>query len=593
MRRSGGGWLPVVAGALAGIVTLLAGVPAAAADTTTTTRPAPLSGAGAGAGTSQAGTSQAGTSQGSAPEDIADQAGVIGSPWDPQAVSAPGGRYLRDAFGRVVILHGVNAVYKHAPYELAIAPGQPFDFSAADAAAISKAGFDMVRLGILWQGLEPGGTPNSAGICTPGSPRPPGRFSDAVADAYLQRVVRVVDLLGSYHIHTLIDMHQDVYATQFRGEGAPAWAVCTDNQPIEVLPDRWSRNYASPTLNIAEQHFWQNDVVGNLQGQFDQVWGVVAATFRGNPWIVGYDPYNEPFARQADLIAGSDPPVHVASTLECFYTGRQHPGLVPGSRTPVRCPATDPLEGVVPTIEEADPGHLVFVEPDIYYNHGAPVLLGPMPFPDLVYNVHVYCPNRDPVTGAPASATACAAHAIKQLARREAERAGLATAQQPGGPPMFLSEFGATSNQSLLQSVTADAARMDLGWAYWSWKYYDDPTGSTDEPLATSDTRLLPQMAALATPYAEAIAGDPTETAFDPATRTFTLGYEVDPAIAAPTVVMTAPARYPDGYCATATGATITSAAGASHLLLQNDPGAARVTFSLAPGACRSASVPS
>src|ERR1019366_6184676 len=111
------------------------------------------------AGTSEAGTSQAGTSQGSAPKDIADQAGVIGSPWDPQAVSAPGGRYLRDAFGRVVILHGVNAVYKHAPYELAIAPGQPFDFSAADAAAISKAGFDMVRLGILWQGLEPGGTP--------------------------------------------------------------------------------------------------------------------------------------------------------------------------------------------------------------------------------------------------------------------------------------------------------------------------------------------------------------------------------------------------------------------------------------------------
>ncbi|HLG67783.1 MAG TPA: hypothetical protein VKV36_07935, partial [Acidimicrobiales bacterium] len=31
---------------------------------------------------------------------------------------APGGPYLRDRYGRVVFLHGVNAVYKLPPYEL-------------------------------------------------------------------------------------------------------------------------------------------------------------------------------------------------------------------------------------------------------------------------------------------------------------------------------------------------------------------------------------------------------------------------------------------------------------------------------------------
>ncbi|HVC71170.1 MAG TPA: cellulase family glycosylhydrolase [Acidimicrobiales bacterium] len=524
--------------------------------------------------------------QASTPAAIAAQASVVGSPWDPQSMAAPGGRYLRDSFGRVVTLHGVNAVYKHAPYELAVAPGQAFDFSAADAAAIAGAGFNMVRLGILWEGLEPGGAPNAPAVCAPGAPREPGRFSTATADAYLDRVVGVVDLLGRFHIHTLLDMHQDVYAEAFRGEGAPPWAVCTDGQPIQVLPDRWSRNYASASLNIAERHFWQNNVVGNLQGQFDQVWATVASTFRDNPWVVGYDPYNEPFSRGAALVAGSDPASYVATDLECFYTGRLHPGLAPGTHTPVSCPATDPALGVVPTIEAADPNHLVFVEPDIYYDHGAPDTLGPMPFPRLVYNVHVYCSHRNPVTGAPASPPACAAQALRQLAVRAGQRDLLSTPEQPGGPPMFLSEFGATGDPAVLQSVTTGAAQMQIGWAYWSWKYYNDPTGSSDEPLATSDGRLLPQITTLATPYAEAIAGRPTRTSYDPATRIFALAYLADPAVDAPSVVITAPARYPDGYCATASGATIESAPGASHLLLENDPAAGPVTFRLAPGPC-------
>jgi endoglycosylceramidase len=537
-----------------------------------------------------AGTVVPAARQTSTASDVAAEAGVVGSTWDPQTISAPGGPYLRDSFGRVVVLHGVNAVYKRAPYELAVAPGKPFDFSSADAAAIAGAGFDVVRLGILWEGLEPGGTPNDAAICTPGPPRAADRFSARVADAYLQRVVQVVDLLGRYHVHSLIDMHQDVYAETFRGEGAPPWAVCTDDQPIVPLPGRWSRQYSSPTLNIAVRHFWRNDVVGNLQGEYDRVWGVVAATFRDNPWVVGYDPYNEPFSRQASLGDGSGAPDYVASTLECFYTGRLHPGREPGTQTVLRCPATDPALGVIPTIEAADPNHLVFVEPDIYTVHQAQDVLGPMPFPRLVYNVHAYCSHRNPVTGAPASSTLCVARVLTQLSTRSAQRALLSTPEQPGGPPMFLSEFGATTDGAVLDQVTADAARLQIGWAYWSWKYYDDPTGSSEEPLATPDNRLLPQAADVAVPYAEAIAGTPSQTTYDPSTRTLMLAYVPDASIDAPSVIVIVPARYPDGYCATASGATIISPPGAPHLLLENMSAATKVSFSLVPGACPSTS---
>ena len=54
------------------------------------------------------------------------------TPGSPALVSgplrAPGGAFLVDSYGRAVILHGVNAVYKLAPYELIQAPGKPWNF---------------------------------------------------------------------------------------------------------------------------------------------------------------------------------------------------------------------------------------------------------------------------------------------------------------------------------------------------------------------------------------------------------------------------------------------------------------------------------
>ena len=347
--------------------------------------------------------------------------------------------------------------------------------------------------------------------------------------------------------------------------------------------------YASPTLDTAETHFWENDVVGNLQGEFDKVWGLVAATFRDNPWVVGYDPYNEPFSRQADVDSRSDPSTYVAQALECFYTGRLHPGFSPGTHTLLRCPADDPDTGLIPTVEAADPNHLVFVEPDIYDIGNDPDILGPMPFRNLVYNVHAYCWDRNPVTGAPVEASECAANVVDQLEGRASERALLASPEQPGGPPLFLSEFGATSSDTVLQGVTGETARLKIGWTYWAWQYYDDPTGSSDEPLADPGGDLLPQAASLAIPYAEAVAGVPTVTDYDPSSRIFSLSYTVDPSVDAPTVVITVPARYPKGYCASVSGATIVSPPGVSHLLLQNRPGARDVTFQLAPGDCSGA----
>ena len=93
----------------------------------------------------------------------------------------PAGPTSTTAQGRVVFFHGVDAVYKYAPFELYPAPGKPWNFTAADASLMARLGFNVVRLGMTWSGLEPGTAPaNDPAICGHGAPTNPHQFNQAV-----------------------------------------------------------------------------------------------------------------------------------------------------------------------------------------------------------------------------------------------------------------------------------------------------------------------------------------------------------------------------------------------------------------------------
>ena len=109
---------------------------------------------------------------------------------------------------------------------------------------------------------------------------------------------------------------------------------------------------------------------------------------------------------------------------------------------------------------------------------GFPTYLGPMNLSHLVFNVHLYCGARSPVTGNPSDFTVCARQEARSLRRRAEDRSEMASGPQPGGPAWLVSEFGATSSPVLLSSITANMDAQQVGWAYWAWKYYGDPTGS-------------------------------------------------------------------------------------------------------------------
>ena len=504
----------------------------------------------------------------------------------PSFMSSPGGPNIYDSNGRMVLMHGTNVVYKHPPYIAYPDPGEPWNFSASDAARMRQLGFNVVRLGIEWQGLEPGsGGPNQPKICAPGAPGNPQEFNQAVADQYLKHVAATVKLLSKYGIYTLLDMHQDVYNRLFRGEGAPNWAVCTNNVPIVPKGGRWSNNYSNPQLQTAVQHFWANDVVGNLQGQFDLVWKTVADYFKNNRWVVGYDPYNEPFSTETQIASEST----FTGQLECFYTGRAHTGFLANGASSLICPPTVPADGVVPAIQSVDSHHLIFVEPDIYWVTGGniPSQLGPMPFPRLVFNFHVYCGDRSPITGNPINLLQCLQSEETAASEQDVTRLSMNSPYQPNGPAIFMSEFGATTSRALAGFDAEWAGLDEVGWAYWAWKYYQDPTGSSAEGLVLPNGTYSPIVSELSRTYPQEVAGIASSILFNPFTGALGMIYTPSLSASGSTIIaIAAQQHYANGWCAAVRGGRITSPPGSTHLSIATKGRPLQIYVTVTAGAC-------
>lgn len=541
--------------------------------------------------TSVAATLTAGLTVGPAPVTVASGATQPATEGPVGPISVPGGPFLRDADGRVVLLHGVNLMYKLAPYEIVTSGKGTNVLTETEVRSMAADGFDVVRLGIFWKGLEPGtASMNDPSICTPGKPRPtgPGQFDAKIFDSYMEKLTRTISLLASHGIYSLIDMHQDAMNEVFAGEGFPNWAVCTDG--ITPVAHRnvaaWGVNELDPGMKQAQGHFWHNDVVGNLQEAYDQIWSKVASRLAGNPWVIGYDPFNEPFTPTVILHTGDN--TAFDAEVQCFYAGRADPGKTQSGQKITDCPADDPETGLIPTIEKADSHHAVFYESDTTISGGVPNRIGSMDFPRLVYNFHNYCPLHVPNGPEPPNyEQTCPPAEQKVFTESAQDRTNDASPNQPDGPGWFLTEFGATTDAADIGRVVADADDSLVGWMYWQWLRYDDPTGSHDSGLWPPGPATNAQLDVLSETYAQAIAGTPTSMGFDPQTASFHLAYQADHRVKAPTVIFVPVARhYPHGYCASATGGRVTSAPSATHLLVQDDPDAKAVTVTVTSGRC-------
>ncbi|QZH69349.1 cellulase family glycosylhydrolase [Mycolicibacterium farcinogenes] len=457
------------------------------------------------------------------------------------------GTWFTNSDGQVVLMHGVNVVYKLPPYD-----PSAMGFSDDDAQFLADNGFNVVRLGINWAAVEP----------------EPG----VIDTAYLAGIEQTVQTLSDHGIYTFIDMHQDLYSTELHGEGAPGWATQTGGLPnpdLGALLGQFVVNYyLSPAQNHAWDAFWANadapDGAG-LQNHYAQSWQAVASYFGDNPDVIGYNIINEPWVGSGWL----------ATILNGSFFGTQQ-------LTPL-------YNQTIAAIRSVDPNTPVFISPAspavdeisaILF--GQPVALGKISDPNTVLEYHGY----GNVAGINLSSIVGPI-----LARRAAAYAA------NNEMPAFMGEFGATSDPDALAAETQAADAKQISWADWAYSGIGEITSSaspSDQSLVydpslppVGDNVNTSNLQALSKPYPQVVSGTPQGwTVSEDGTFTFSYSTErVDGtgafAAGSQTTISTPAVQYPNGYEVVVTGGHVISSPNDPRLVIASDPGATVVTVTV------------
>ncbi len=443
------------------------------------------------------------------------------------------GRWLVDAQGRVLLPHGVNLVVKQAPYYPSAG-----GFGEDDAVWLHDNGFDVVRLGLTATGLMP----------------TPGHIDTALLDQY----AATVDMLAAHQIYVLVDLHQDGWGERADGQplgsdGFPEWMTLTHGA-LNTHTDFPLYYATNPAIQHAFQSLWDNDLGPNgvpLQTTVATMFGALAARFADNPWVIGYDVFNEPWPGVAwpPCLAATGCPDLEHAYLDALYSE------------------------VTRAIRAAGSDQLVFAEPFVLFNFGTAPAFFDTPGGDANSGMsfHMYsAPAQEPdlITNA------------------------LAWSSRTGGA-LLNTEWGATTDPVV---ITRQAERLDTSLIPWMfWSYDENIVKDLEQPPAPSNVNE-PAALALSRPHAIAVAGTPLSTSFNPSTSTFEFSWgttgvnhghfppSISSSISMPRSI------YPNGYTVHGNGARVVSEPCAATLLLVNEPSAKSASIRVTPGGTCAAS---
>jgi endoglycosylceramidase len=434
------------------------------------------------------------------------------------------GRWFTDLSGRVVMPRGFNFVQKWAPNTPEAA-----GFDEDDAQLIAANGFNTVRLGVVLEFLMPS----------------PGRIDTQ----YLDSIVRTADILIDEKLFVLLDFHQDGYGPATHGNGMPPWATITDGLPNP--PAQFPLYYIqNPALQRAFDNFWANRAGPDgvpLQEHYATAMRAVAQRFAWNPYVLGYEPMNEPWPGTNWSPCVNGCPDLEASLLRPFY---------------------DRMEAAVRSVDRIHP---IYEEPFVLFNFGqtdTSITGASTTKPAPVLSTHVYAltPEDD----------------AKTMDRSVA-------AANRDSAAVLVTEWGAVNDPATLTRLADQLDERLLPWLFWSYNGHV----ALDSTLPLSGTNLnTVVLDALTRPYPTAVNGTPTALDVDVATKTFRLDYSTrrPDGRRAPrplTTSISVPNRfYPSGYTVKVTGAQVVSEPCAPVLQLRNRPVAQQVTVRITPGVC-------
>jgi endoglycosylceramidase len=434
-----------------------------------------------------------------------------------------------DADGRVVFLHGLFGVWK-------IPGGLPPDnndldgFTPADANLVAGLGFDSFRLAWFWSDLEP----------------VQGKYDIS----YLSRYKALARELERRGLFVLVDSHQDMYSSEFGGDGFPTWASpASDTDPD---PAKFPIGYFTTPVETAFDDFWAN--VDSVQNEYDGAWVKVASAFVGDPMVAGYDLLNEPF-----------PGSTVSSCLG------------PQGCKKVDATSIEPAESAAAeAIRSVDTGHIAFYEPNILFNWGQPTGLKDPPAAagTVGFSFHDQCEERAAWEASGGTIQPTPAQEATCLRQSEAPlRHAHSTAAKLGAVP-FMTEVDpiTDSDAAGLECILEDADAHMTSWTYGlSW---------TSGELESMDPA---KEAVLARTYPVAVAGAPQSFSFDARSGNFEMRYRSDDG-PAPTVISVPTAiHYPHGYKVTVTGGGVVTSAPGAQALTITAPSGVEVRVSVTP----------
>ncbi|MFE9934606.1 cellulase family glycosylhydrolase [Streptomyces sp. NPDC005533] len=315
------------------------------------------------------------------------------------------------------------------------------DAAASFAALKQKAGSNVVRFQILWEGAQP--------------------KRGAVDYAYLDKAIAQIKEATSRGLRVIVEYHQDLMARSLfypgswhTGEGMPDWAIATlgltGKEYCGPICLDWAQQQLTADdggVRLAARAFWNNQQITDSAGtthiqdvfvnQATSVLKYLKSKLTGDDWnrIVGFEPANEPFDGGME---GDTPGTWDTTKLWPFYrrirTAMDNAGW------------NDKLE---------------FAEPLVFWNSQTPTVppVGGTPDPKvtgrIVFTPHFYdTPRQLPQ---PPWALGAGSGAYLQNFDLIRERA------RAWGAPAFVSEFGAKVGQSGVPDTARELTGMYQG----------------------------------------------------------------------------------------------------------------------------------
>lgn len=431
----------------------------------------------------------------------------------------PATNRIIDSYGRERYFHGVNVVMKGPPWLPATDKFDPImSFVEEDMQLLQNLGLNAIRLGMMWPGAEP----------------QRGVFNQTYFDAS----EALVNKAGQYGIYSLLDMHQDCLSEKFCGEGIPDWAVNTGSAqpfPLPLAPAfstdpttgypypedcakfSWSDYQATQAGSAAYQALYNN--TDGLLDSWSSFWARTAQQFVDNPYVLGYELINEPWAGYwYDNLKLLLPTVADKINLAPAY------------------------EVINKAIREVDDCHNVFFESVTWdeLEVGFEQVPGGSDYANRsVLSYHFYIPPQ-----------------VNQEISFSMRHADIQRLHCAG----FLTEFDISyrdGNQAQIIETMDVADQYLQSWLGWEYKPFDPITGADSSiwfPNGTLDTGAID---ILSRTYATAVAGVTTSMTYSADSKSFDLIYNTSSACtyAVTQVYLNEDVHYKNGYSVVATPA--------------------------------------